>query len=43
MATTAILDTNVYSNVEVTNGKLISDGSRQILIGVCNAWPYKEP
>ena len=34
MATTAILDTNVYSNVEVTNGKLISDGSRQILIGV---------
>lgn len=34
MTTGSILDTEIFSNVSVTNGKIISDGSKQIFIGV---------
>lgn len=34
MATGMILDPEVFSNIEVTNGKLVSDGSKQIVVGV---------
>lgn len=34
VATGMILDTEHFSNVEVTNGKVLSDGSRMIVIGV---------
>ena len=34
MITAAILNTDNFSNVKVTNGKVISDGSKHIVIGV---------
>ena len=34
MATTSILDTDIFSNVEVTNGKIISDGNKEIFVGI---------
>lgn len=33
MGTGMILDNDVFSNVEITNGKLISDGNRSIVVG----------
>lgn len=33
MGTGMILDNNVFSNVEITNGKIISDGNRSIAVG----------
>nr|MCR4646612.1 hypothetical protein [Oscillospiraceae bacterium] len=33
-ASTALLDTNVFRNVSVTNGRVISDGERLIVIGM---------
>lgn len=34
MLTGMILDDEVFSNVEVTNGKIINDGSRTVVIGI---------
>lgn len=34
MITAAILNTDNFSNVKVTNGKVISDGNKHIVIGV---------
>ncbi len=34
MITAAILNTDNFSNVKATNGKVISDGNKHIVIGV---------
>ena len=34
MTTGSILDSDVFSNVTVTNGKVISDGNKQIFVGI---------
>ncbi len=33
MLTGALLDNNIFSNVEVSNGKIVNDGSRTVVVG----------